>query len=309
MSEIDALLGRDLNLLVSLHVLLEERSVTTAARRVGVSQSAMSHQLKRLRESFDDPLFVTSAHGLLPTPRLIALEGSLRAALADLEVLLRPGEGFDPARSERRFTIAGSDILELVALPRAMAVLAAEAPRVQLASLPRTPDVADRLRRGEVDLAIAPGGGAVPGVDLARPDLKQRKLAEEGFRVLAREGHPVVKRRLSRKRYLSLGHVLVSPTGGARGVVDAVLAREGLRRTVRAQVSHFVAAPFLIARSDLLLTCPTSLAEAACELAPLRHFAPPFPLPKTPIHAYWHGRFQEDAAHRWLRDFVARTME
>ncbi len=305
---IDGLVTRDLNLLVSLALLAEERSVTATARRVGVSQSAMSHQLKRLREHFDDSLFVTSPDGLVPTPRLEALIGPLRAALAGVGAALREGAPFDPSTSTARFVVAGSDLHELVGMPRLLARLAREAPMVRIALVRRSANVVDQLARGRVHLAVAPAAGVIPGVGLDHPQLQQRRLRVDGFRVLVREGHPRIKKRLTLKAYLEVGHILVSPAGGEGSVVDSVLARRGERRHVRAQVSHFAPAPFLVARSDLILTCPTGLADAATELAPVRSFAPPIALPETPVHSYWHERFQHDPAHRWLRDFVAREI-
>lgn len=308
MSQIDALLRLDLNLLVSLQVLLEERSVTRAARRVGITQSAMSHRLDKLRGSFEDPLFVATATGLAPTPMLEGLAGELEEALQHLEVVLRRPTPFDARTAQRRFVVSGGDAIELAALPHVLRRLRDEAPGVQIASVPRGRHIADQLRRGDVHLAIAPGGGSVPGVEIAGPGLQQRQMAKEGFRVVVRHDHPVIGKRLTLKRYLEVGHVLVSPTGKSGGVVDAVLARRGLSRTVVAQVSHFISAPFLVAKTDLVLTCPAALAEAASEYAPLRTFAPPVPLPQTLIYGYWHGRFQHDPAHEWLRSFVASVI-
>jgi len=305
---LDGLVRRDLNLLVSLALLAEERSVTATAKRVGISQSAMSHQLKRLREHFDDPLFVASPHGLVPTPRMEALADPLRSALGQVGAALREGATFDPATSTARFVVAASDMHELAGMPRLLRRLAAEAPSVQLALVRRSPRTVDDLARGTVHLAVAPAVGAVPGVGLDQPHLQQRRLRVDGFRVLAREGHPRIRRRLTLKAYLEVGHVLISPAGEPGSIVDGALRRMGERRQVRAQVSHFAPAPFLVARTDLIVTCPAGLAEAATELASVRSFAPPIALPEIPAHAYWHERYQHDPAHRWLRDFVAREI-
>jgi len=305
---LDGLVRRDLNLLVSLALLAEERSVTATAKRVGVSQSAMSHQLKRLREHFDDPLLVPSPEGLVPTPRMEALAGPLRSALGQVGAALREGATFDPATSAARFVVAASDSHELVGVPKLLRTLAAEAPSVQLALVRRSPTTAEDLARGTIHLALAPAAGAVPGVGLDHPQLQQRRLRVDGFRVLVREGHPRIRKRLTLKAYLEVGHLLISPAGGPGSVVDSVLQRRGERRRVQAQVSHFAPAPFIVARSDLIVTCPTGLAEAGTELAPVRSFAPPIELPEIPSHAYWHERFQHDPAHRWLRDFVAREI-
>ena len=150
------------------------------------------------------------------------------------------------------------------------------------------------------------GGRTVPGLDLeARAGLVQRTLGEEGFRVLAAADHPGVGQRLTRKRFVQLPHLLVSPGGGDRGVVDLALAKLELTRRVALRIPHFVAAPFIVARTELLFTCPERFARAAAELAPLRSWKPPVPLPATRIIAVWHERFRADPAHRWLRERFA----
>ncbi|HJL24582.1 MAG TPA: LysR family transcriptional regulator [Polyangiaceae bacterium LLY-WYZ-15_(1-7)] len=305
--EVERLAARlDLNLLAALDLLLQERSVTRAARRLGVTQSAMSHKLRRLREQLGDPLLVPQGRQLVPTARAEALEAPLRVALRDLVAAVRHGARFDPATTERTFVLACSDLMELALLPHAMEQLAELAPGVRLVVRRRTPRLADELAAGDVDLYVGPGGRTVPGLDLeARAGLVQRTLGEEGFRVLAAADHPGVGQRLTRKRFVQLPHLLVSPGGGDRGVVDLALAKLELTRRVALRIPHFVAAPFIVARTELLFTCPERFARAAAELAPLRSWKPPVPLPATRIIAVWHERFRADPAHRWLRERFA----
>ena len=305
--EVERLAARlDLNLLAALDLLLQERSVTRAARRLGVTQSAMSHKLRRLREQLGDPLLVPQGRQLVPTARAEALEAPLRVALRDLVAAVRHGARFDPATTERTFVLACSDLMELALLPHAMEQLAELAPGVRLVVRRRTPRLADELAAGDVDLYVGPGGRTVPGLDLeARAGLVQRTLGEEGFRVLAAADHPGVGQRLTRKRFVQLPHLLVSPGGGDRGVVDLALAKLELTRRVALRIPHFVAAPFIVARPELLFTCPERFARAAAELAPLRSWKPPVPLPATRIIAVWHERFRADPAHRWLRERFA----
>ena len=305
--EVERLAARlDLNLLAALDLLLQERSVTRAAHRLGVTQSAMSHKLRRLREQLGDPLLVPQGRQLVPTARAEALEAPLRVALRDLVAAVRHGARFDPATTERTFVLACSDLMELALLPHAMEQLAELAPGVRLVVRRRTPRLADELAAGDVDLYVGPGGRTVPGLDLeARAGLVQRTLGEEGFRVLAAADHPGVGQRLTRKRFVQLPHLLVSPGGGDRGVVDLALAKLELTRRVALRIPHFVAAPFIVARTELLFTCPERFARAAAELAPLRSWKPPVPLPATRIIAVWHERFRADPAHRWLRERFA----
>ncbi|MEM9069212.1 MAG: LysR family transcriptional regulator [Myxococcota bacterium] len=298
----------DLNLLVALDAMLEERSVTGAARRLGLTQSAMSHKLKRLRDALGDPLFASGRHGLLPTPRSQSLERPLRRALYDIAAALRTEEGFDPLTSRREITVAASDLLELSILPRLLASLGVDAPRMRLTFRQRTPASSAALRTGDLDLLIQPGSQSVPGIELQETaGIQRRHLADEDFRVVARADHPALggRKRLTLKRYLDAAHVLVTPGGGPTGVADHVLSRLGHARHVALRVPHFAAAPILVARTDLLLTCPTGLAEAAAEIVPLRVFRAPFELPQTRVFMYWHERFQQDPAHRWIREYVA----
>lgn len=297
----------DLNLLVALDTLLRERSVTAAARHLGLTQSAMSHKLRRLREQLDDPLFISGRHGLTPTPRAQALEAPLRAALYDVTAALKVGAPFDPATAQRTFQIAAADLMELAILPEVLSRLEGQAPGLSILMRRRDRASVESLASGKLDLLIQPGGRSVPGFELEeRAGIARKHLSDEGFSVVARLDHPVLagRKKLTQKRYLEQGHVLVSPGGGDRGVVDQVLAPRGLTRRIAVSLPHFVAAPFLVARTDLLLTCPTSLARAAAEYAPLRVMEPPFELPRTQLYMYWHQRFQHDAGHRWLRDFV-----
>ena len=310
MGDVDASLDLDLNLLVALESLLRRRSVTAAARELGITQSAMSHKLRRLREQLGDPLFISGRHGLTPTPRAQAMEAPLREALHDVSAAVRVAEPFDPARAQNEFRIAAADLMELAILPEVLSRLEVEAPGIRMAMRKRDEASVGALAAGELDLIIQPGGRSVPGIDMGdRAGIARKHLGDDGFSVLARRDHPLVggRKQLTPERYLACSHVLVSPAGGDKGVVDMVLAPRGLSRRIGVSVPHFVAAPFLVARTDLLLTCPTVLALGAMNHAPLKVMSPPFELPTTQLYMYWHQRFQHDPAHRWLRDFVVRV--
>lgn len=152
-------------------VLLEEGSVTRAARRLGITQSAASHQLRRLRELLADPLFVVAPKGLLPTTRLLELAEPLRAGLTFVQTALTQGQPFEPKNTAARFVVAGSDAVQTVALRRANLALRTEAPRVRIDFVPRTSELAAQLARGDIQLAIAPASGAIPGIDLPSAEL------------------------------------------------------------------------------------------------------------------------------------------
>ncbi|WP_428265859.1 LysR family transcriptional regulator [Haliangium sp.] len=292
----------DLNLLPALDALLGERNVTRAARRVGVSQSAMSHKLRHLRAHFDDPLLVSGQGGLVLTERAQGLAGPLRAALIELAQAIRARDDFDPVRSQRRFVVSGVDYGEFVLLPQVMRRLAATAPNVQVVMQPPRPDLSARLSAGDIDMAVRPHVDDTAG-------LQRRRVSREGFVVLARPDHPGVGKRLTLRKYVAAPHLLVSPDGGSRGVVDEVLAQRGHSRRVALRIPHFVSAPFIVATSDLIWTAPLTMARRAREYVALRAHKPPIELPEVTTYLIWHQRFQNDPGHRWLRELIIDTVE
>jgi DNA-binding transcriptional LysR family regulator len=291
----------DPNLLVALDVLLAERSVTRAAQRLGVTQSAVSHKLRALREQLGDPLLVASSRGLVPTDRALAIAGPLRQALLDLTASAARGAAFDPARAERTFTISTADYGELVAVPRIVGRLEHAAPAIELRIEPPQRDFADRLADGRLDAAVGPPL-SVPGT------IMRTRLASEPFAVVLRRGHPSARRRWSVARYLELSHLLIAPRGAPGSAVDDLLARQGLRRRVAVRVSSFVAAPHVVAATDLCLTAPAGLVAALAE--PLGLMVRPVPLDVPPVDTvlYWHARVDRDPAHRWLREQIAAVV-
>lgn len=288
----------DLNLLVALDALLQAGSVTGAAARLGLSQPAMSHRLRRLRALFGDPLLVAGRRGLVPTPRAQQLAERLRGALGELGGLVRQPERFDPATARRPFQVCSNDLGDLCVMPLVLAEVSRVAPGVALVTRAPWPGMLDAFERGELDLAV---GGALP----EGHGLVQRKVAEDDWQCLARAGHPQVRGKLTPQAWAALPHLLVSPTGAGPGVVDEVLAARGLTRRIAYRTPHFLGAPFIVARSDLVLTAPGSLVRHMARLLPLQVFAPPVPLPRGRIHMVFHGRMQADAGHRWLRELAA----
>lgn len=289
----------DLNLLVALDVLMQERSVSRAAGRMGITQSAMSNVLRRLRSALDDDLLVRSGHGMRPTARAIELEGPVRHALTVIEGALGPTESFDPSASERRFWIGGRDYMEAIVMPRLTARLLKVAPRVGLRvrSVGLEPPVAE-IERGRFDIAI----GFFPG---NTEHLQQQTLFTEDYLVLARDGHPAIGRRLSLKAYLDAPQLLVAPRGGEIGPVDAALAAEGRSRRIALTVAHFLAAPLIVAETDLISTMPARIARRFAADLPLRTHPPPLRLPSVDISMIWHERSHADPAHRWLRSEIS----
>jgi DNA-binding transcriptional LysR family regulator len=294
----------NLNLLLALDGLLSERSVTAAAKRVRVTPSAMSHSLSELRELLGDPLLVRSGRGMVLTPRAEALVGPLHTLLKDAERLLRGGGTFDPGTAARRFVVAAPDFLATLLLPPLLDAAAREAPGISLEIVPSVRrGNAWLLETGEVDLAL----GAI--VDQA-PNIRRMDLCTEGFACAARKGHPRIDGALGLDTYVEVPHLLIT-LGDDSGPtwIDQALAKLGRKRRVAARVRYFMAAPLVVARSDLILTGPSMLVRYFADLVPLQVLRPPIDLPTYPEEAYWHERFDEDPAHAWLRRLVKQTAQ
>jgi LysR family transcriptional regulator, transcriptional activator of nodD3 and syrA len=287
----------DLELLRLFELLLSERHLTRAARRAGVSQPAMSRALARMRSVFRDELFVRGPRGVVPTPRAEALGMEVRDVLERAEQLGRQ-EHFDPATLDRTFVLAANDFGEGVVLPRVVVRLGAVAPRVKLTTRPHLRDSSDALSSGAIDLVLA------VATDLPRDAMSQH-LFEDGFRCAVRKGHPRVGKRMTLDLYTELGHVLISPRGEPGGAVDSALEKIGRTRPVAVRIHSFLAAPQIVATSDLVLTGPTRILEPLAEAHGLKLLAPPIDLPRFSVHQAWHARVHRDPVHAWFRGVVA----
>ncbi|MEM9452819.1 MAG: LysR family transcriptional regulator [Myxococcota bacterium] len=290
----------DLNLLLALDALLMERNVTKAAARVGLTQSAMSHKLRRLREVFDDDLLVGGRRGMVPTERAEALAGPVRRGLLELHAAIRSTEPFDPSTAERRFTIISSDYADFVILTRVLHYLEQHAPGVSLRMMPYTNAMQTLLEDGTADLVM--------GIAIDGAGLKQRAVIDENYAVVLREEHPLLDHddSITLDQYLGLGHILVSGNDEP-GAVDRMLASHGLERRIMLRTPYFVGVPFMVARSDLVATLPRALAQEAATFASIRLLPPPIELASFRITMTWHERSHRDPAHAWLRD-LARNL-
>jgi DNA-binding transcriptional LysR family regulator len=293
--------GVDLNLLVVLDALLRERSVTRAARRIGLSQSATSHALGRLRALFDDELFVRGPRGLEETPRARELREPLAVAMAALERTLGAPEGFAPERARRRFVIGTADYGAFVVVPRLMAALAREAPGVDLL-VRNEPELAAAVKRGELDAAL------VPPVQADLAGLHHHDLFDERFVCVLRRGHPALRGAFDLARFVELEHVLVAPRGTPGGVVDSILSERGLSRRAALALPHFMVAPYVVAATDLVITLAERIARHFALHLPLVLRAPPMPLPVFSMAVVWHARSEHDPAQRWFRDLLRRVV-
>jgi len=292
----------DLNLLVSLDALLAERNVTRAAQRLHLSQPALSAQLARLRQLFDDPLLMPAetGRGMTPTARALALGEPLREALQQLQGVLQHRPRFDPFSDERSFQIAASDnATTLLGLPMMQQLSAVAGPGVRLAFRVAQADrIAQQLEAGEIDLLL----GSERGVP---ETMKVKKLLTERFVMCQRKGHPRGTGPLDLDTYCELTHVLVSTSGGSfHGFMDEHLEALGRARHVMLSVQHFTLMPDILAATDHVGTLPARLAARHADR--LDAFELPFEARGWTLHAAWHPRHQRDPAHTWLRRWVER---
>jgi DNA-binding transcriptional LysR family regulator len=290
----------DLNLLVALDALLTERSVTRAASRVALSQSAMSHALSRIREIFGDPILVRTAEGMVPTERALDLGPKLRKALGELEGAISGGAPFDPMTSTRSFSIATSDYGELVLLPPLFARLRKVAPNVDIWVKPVVDDFPMPLATGEIELAIAP----VRTHEQNAPGLRHEPLFDERFLCVMRRGHPLAKQRMTLARFVSYPHALVAPRGLRGSFVDDVLATLGKSRRIACAVPHFLVAPHVVARSDLLLTAAERVFTTLAPHLGLVSVPMPVPITGFTLSQMWHERSEQDPGLSWLRGLL-----
>jgi DNA-binding transcriptional LysR family regulator len=291
----------DLNLLVVLDALLEEKNVTRAAQRLGMSQPAASRALGRLRALFSDALLVDGPRGYMLSDRAEELQPALRQTLAGIGEMLEASP-FDPASAKGRVRLLMTDLHAAVLAPGLLSRLAAQAPALDLDILPPGPALMETLERDTAD--------AVVGViDEAPAGIRRRRLFEDRFVTLMRAGHPASSRKLSLERYLALDHIVVSITGTGPAPVDELLSAKGHRRRVRVRVPNFLAAVEIVAGSDLVMTLPASLARTAVGMARFVVVPPPVNPGPFALSLVWHSRHQDAPRHIWLRRLIVASAE
>lgn len=288
----------DLNLLVAFDAMVEQRSVTLAGEAIGLSQPAMSAALNRLRATFGDPLFVRSGQEMKPTPRATELAAPIRLVMQTVNGEILQRAVFDPASTERAFTLIMPDIAEVHFIPRLLGRFAEEAPNAKLRAITRPPQAAaEALETGAADLAV----GYFP--DLQRTGFVQQKLFDNTHVCVVRHGHPAAARRLTMKEYLAATHAVVRPDGREH-VFEQFMRQRGLRLKVQVELSHFMSLLPVIENSDLIATVPIHLAHVCQNYANVRIVEPPVKSPVIAVHQFWHRRVHHDAANGWLRKLL-----
>lgn len=293
--------GIDLNLLLVFDAVMQERHVTRAGDRIGMSQPAMSNALNRLRHHLKDELFVRSPDGMRPTPRAVELATPVRAALQSLEAALDPLE-FDATTARRTFAIGTNDYAVSTLMPKLAASLETTAPGISVRVVPSAGRTFDLLDSQEIDFGIS-AFGDIP----AR--FHSELLIDDGYVLMMRRGHPLARGKLSLEKYAAARHMLMSPRGDARGFVDQALHEHGLTRQIAITINNFSSAPAILASTDLLLTAPKRVADVFVPLYGLTTRPAPFFGPREYASAtlVWHARLAGHPAHTWFRDLLRDT--
>lgn len=294
----------DLNLLRAYEAMLLHRNVTAAAAHVGLTQSAMSNALGRLRQYFDDPLFVKTRAGMVPTPYALELARPLKQALALVRSSTQKRKGFDPSQSRRVFRFYMSDVGEMVFLPALMKRLVriGENVRVETEQLPSN-EVAQRLATGEIDFAA----GFFPGLGKS---VERAALFPEHYVCMVRRDHPAcVNGTMPLAEFRNGSHVLIESMGSGHQVIERTLERNGIRRNIALRVPHFMVIPQIVADTDLIVTIPNQVARLFSEYEKVRVLPLPVSIASFDVSLYWHARFSEEPAIQWMRALMVELFQ
>ena len=293
----------DLNLLPVLLVMMEERNVTRAAERLGITQPALSNALNRLRETLNDPLFIRERYGMRPTPMAEQLAEVVAVSLGAIDKVILGQQDFDPRHTTRLFTLAPNSYVEFVMMPDIVSRLRTAAPGIRLRLTPFGNDLAETgVISGNTDMVL--------GRILDPPDnLVVQHLMDEGLACVVRADHPDVRDQLSTEQYEQLRHVNVLPPGRMRAGLYQALEQRGLRRQVAVSVTHFLAVPEMIAVTDYCATLPRLICQQLAKDPRLKVLPAPVDLGTFPVEMGWHARYRDDPAHRWLRSLMMEVAQ
>ncbi len=291
----------DLNLLVALNALLEEKHVSRAAERIHLSQPATSRALARLRDMFQDPLLVKGKNGMILTTRALELYAPLQNILREVTNIIAP-QTTKPADMQGEIVIATRDYELATILPSVISQITTLAPLLKLTIVQINSDDFAPLENHQVDFVLS-------GTEKSSSTLHRRTLINEGFACLTAKKNTLTGNKLTLNRFLAMKHCLITTSNVGMGAVDSLLAQKNLKRNVVVRMPHFLAAAEVIAHSDLIITLPRSLAVKLAREKNLKLHEPPLTIPKFPIYLYWHTRNQTNTIHQFIRDMIRRHLQ
>ena len=292
----------DLNLLLVFDVLYRTRNTTRAAESLHLTQPSVSNALRRLRDLFDDVLFVKTANGMQPTPRADGIAVLLDEGFASLRLAIQAGQAFDPATAMRTFRLYMSDIGQSVFVPLLAARLRKTAPGIQIVTLNVPLDAAQQMMKlGQIDLAV----GMFAGL---HSDFIQQRLFRETCAVLVRKKHPKIGTKITVEQFFAADHLIYTPTAGSHArfeaELDAMSAKEGRVRKVALQLAHSSGIDRIVASSELVACVPSRVANAMAGRDGIRALPLPFDMAPLDISQFWHERCHRDDGHQWLRSLM-----
>lgn len=292
----------DLNLFIVFEAIYAEGSVTRASLKLNLTQPAISHALGRLRVMFDDPLFVRQGHLMVSTPLARSIIEPVRQSLRGFEVTLNKLNRFDPASTEKEFSLALRDVLESTVLPPLMVALERDAPHARVAAVQvDRRELESELQAGTLDCAI----------DVLLPlasDIRHTRILADRTLVVARRGHPRLQGDITLQQYLAEEHILASSRRKGPGIEDFELSRIGMQRKIRLRCQHYFAACRVVSQTDLILTMPERYARVANQQFDNQLLALPLEMPAWDVYLYWHANVEDDPANKWLRERLTAAM-
>jgi DNA-binding transcriptional LysR family regulator len=292
----------DLNLFIVFEAIYAEGSVTRASLKLNLTQPAISHALGRLRLMFDDPLFVRQGHLMVSTPLARSIIEPVRHSLRGFEVTLNKLNRFDPASTEKEFTLALRDVLESTVLPPLMVALEQDAPHARVAAVQvDRRELESELQAGTLDCAI----------DVLLPlgsDVRHARILVDRTLVVARRGHPRLQGGITLEQYLEEEHILASSRRKGPGIEDFELSRLGMQRKIRLRCQHYFAACRVVSQTDLILTMPERYARVANQQFDNQLLPLPLEMPAWDVYLYWHANVEDDPANKWLRERLTAAM-
>ncbi len=290
----------DLNLLVVFQEIYQERQISAVAKRLGLSQPAVSNALARLRRHFADDLFVRTAQGMQPTTLAEHLSEPIALSLAHITQALNRQSSFEPLSSQRQFSIAMTDVGEIYFMPDLLHLLEQHAPQLRLNIVrANSIDLKAELESGRIDLAL----GAFDDVSEA---WFQRSLFKQHYVCLFRQQHPLANQELSLKSFAQMRHLIVTATDNPYARVNQHLEKAGIALQQQLRIPHFMSVPYILAQHDLCATVPLKLAQSAAKAFQLCYKKPPLRLPVLQTHMFWHRRYNQDSGNSWLRALISQ---
>ena len=294
----------DLNLLLMMDAMLREKNVSKAAQALGITQSAMSHALNRLRTYFDDPLFIKTGRLMTPTSKAESLREAVVEVMGTVRQRIQSAVIFNPAAAQREFTICLTDMGELVFMPLMLSLLRKFAPQCSLRTLQVPAEqIAGLLESGEADLAIGTYRTAPEG-------LYKQQLFMHSFSTIAHVSNKKIRKKITLQQFEQSPQIVVTLSGRSSVSFDSIIEERGIKRQIVMKTPHFLIVPLLIEKQpDLIATVPWELANVYSLYGNVRAVEPPIDLPTFAINQYWHPLYNHEPSLIWLRELVKKNFE